>query len=344
MKLVKTPHHWFNEQTLNFNLQATLLILIIFFGSPEKLIASPLEEAPTTFNTKTGELYWDISERIRIKYLASCEIYHLSYKPYNYESILKKFLNNVDFFNILSRGSMDLSCNSQGRPGLVVVNRLRSNGSISHLDTDNWGQHYVVSLNGNKLHLLRLLKEHDNQNYQHLFAALQLNKKVIIQEVVLGSGFRENYRILRSKKQGSLIFNKLLNEKVINISEINNAEVLTKVLLQKKIDEDKENKAMLYESVLLYAAIVFLVSIIVLMFYLKLVHPIFKRVTFQVYCKAKELVLKKRKVTTNGTSVIKSDKFTSYSVADEILKWAKMRDEGIVSEEEFEKAKDDMLD
>lgn len=42
-------------------------------------------------------------------------------------------------------------------------------------------------------------------------------------------------------------------------------------------------------------------------------------------------------------NIIKTDKLKAYSVADELQKWIQLRDEGHISEEEFQKAKEKIL-
>ena len=41
--------------------------------------------------------------------------------------------------------------------------------------------------------------------------------------------------------------------------------------------------------------------------------------------------------------IIKNDKLKSYSVADELLKWAKLKEDGHISEQEFDDAKKKLL-
>ena len=41
--------------------------------------------------------------------------------------------------------------------------------------------------------------------------------------------------------------------------------------------------------------------------------------------------------------ITKRDKMNSYSVADELLKWAKLKEDGLISKEDYEKAKNALL-
>jgi hypothetical protein len=53
--------------------------------------------------------------------------------------------------------------------------------------------------------------------------------------------------------------------------------------------------------------------------------------------------------STNGstddpkTDIIKGEKLKQYSVADELMKWAKLKEDGHISEEEFQEARDKLL-
>ena len=45
----------------------------------------------------------------------------------------------------------------------------------------------------------------------------------------------------------------------------------------------------------------------------------------------------------NEIKIIKGENLRSYSVADELSKWAKLRDEGVISEQEFQEARNKIL-
>ncbi|MGO3128309.1 MAG: SHOCT domain-containing protein [Luteimonas sp.] len=50
-----------------------------------------------------------------------------------------------------------------------------------------------------------------------------------------------------------------------------------------------------------------------------------------------------KKQKGNEVKIIKGENMRSYSVADELSKWAKLRDEGVVSEQEFQEARNKIL-
>ncbi|MCP4614770.1 MAG: hypothetical protein GY845_39315, partial [Planctomycetes bacterium] len=54
--------------------------------------------------------------------------------------------------------------------------------------------------------------------------------------------------------------------------------------------------------------------------------------------KAKSLTEKKE-----GVEIIKAEKFKSYSVADELMKWAELKKKGSITEDEYLAAKDKLL-
>jgi len=43
------------------------------------------------------------------------------------------------------------------------------------------------------------------------------------------------------------------------------------------------------------------------------------------------------------SKIIRTDNLKSYSVADELLKWTQLKDAGVVSEEEFQEARDKIM-
>lgn len=51
----------------------------------------------------------------------------------------------------------------------------------------------------------------------------------------------------------------------------------------------------------------------------------------------------KQSSKANDIKIIKGENLRSYSVADELSKWAKLRDEGVVSEQEFQEARNKIL-
>ena len=51
----------------------------------------------------------------------------------------------------------------------------------------------------------------------------------------------------------------------------------------------------------------------------------------------------KKHQKANDIRIIKGENMRSYSVADELSKWAKLRDEGVVSEQEFQEARNKIL-
>ena len=46
---------------------------------------------------------------------------------------------------------------------------------------------------------------------------------------------------------------------------------------------------------------------------------------------------------SDESQIIKNENMRSYSVADELLKWAKLKEDGLISEEEFKKAREKIM-
>ncbi len=59
--------------------------------------------------------------------------------------------------------------------------------------------------------------------------------------------------------------------------------------------------------------------------------------------KEKDANLKTKPVTSDGIEIIGNEKFKRYSVADELKKWGELRDEGYITEQEFQEAKDKLF-
>jgi Sec-independent protein translocase protein TatA len=51
----------------------------------------------------------------------------------------------------------------------------------------------------------------------------------------------------------------------------------------------------------------------------------------------------KKSTTESEMNIIKGEKLKQYSVADELMKWGKLKEEGLISEEEFNQAKAKLL-
>ncbi|PZT92470.1 SHOCT domain-containing protein [Sphingomonas sp.] len=58
--------------------------------------------------------------------------------------------------------------------------------------------------------------------------------------------------------------------------------------------------------------------------------------------KAKQ-VSDRRNVRPSSTPIFKRDNLKTYSVADELAKWKKLRDEGVVTDEEYDEARQSLL-
>jgi hypothetical protein len=50
-----------------------------------------------------------------------------------------------------------------------------------------------------------------------------------------------------------------------------------------------------------------------------------------------------KKVNTNSNRIIGRDSLTPYSIADELLKWSKLREDGLITENEYQEARMNLL-
>lgn len=69
----------------------------------------------------------------------------------------------------------------------------------------------------------------------------------------------------------------------------------------------------------------------------------FSKNSFYAVCKKCNHKTTIYKPLESEVEIIKNDKLKSYSVADELLKWAKLKEDGHISEQEFDDAKKKLL-
>ncbi|WP_375185599.1 SHOCT domain-containing protein [Pseudoalteromonas sp.] len=102
---------------------------------------------------------------------------------------------------------------------------------------------------------------------------------------------------------------------------------------------DDDSKALIVVSIFM---------IIVVTIYLALFNRLFVKVTLkhEEWIEKEGLFLTNKKSQTpkpSSAKIFKHNMLNSYSVADELLKWAKLKDDGVITNEEFESAKRKIL-
>jgi hypothetical protein len=50
-----------------------------------------------------------------------------------------------------------------------------------------------------------------------------------------------------------------------------------------------------------------------------------------------------KQMNTNNNRIIGRDSLTPYSIADELLKWSKLREDGLITEDEYQEARMNLL-
>lgn len=89
----------------------------------------------------------------------------------------------------------------------------------------------------------------------------------------------------------------------------------------------------------------FIISTLVIgLFLFKIkIYPALKARCMALALILSELLKKLKKAVNFDSRIIKIQGLKSYSVADELLKWSKLRDEGLVSEDEYHEARAKLL-
>lgn len=127
---------------------------------------------------------------------------------------------------------------------------------------------------------------------------------------------------------------------LVNLSNLEGADRLSKILAVEKSEDISRTLYIKYFLITLINLAFFALIFVVIFAYKAKLHPkIVKGVKF-FYKKISKLIFRKE---VDGAQIIKNENLRSYSVADELLKWAKLKEDGLISEEEFKKAREKIM-
>jgi len=303
---------------VNINSQVKILVafLCICFSIP--LLAEEV------FDESTGELHWDINSEVRLKYIPSCRIDGPLDSVNN--SNLHHLIKSIDIFSVFDYYDNERYVICKGR-GLRAIYRLREDGLFPKPYSKN------ISINGENIEYtyqgFSILKDSDDsENYQKIFSASQTKSTVTAK--------------ILPKNTYSIEGESTITGQLINISNIDESDAIQNSQLQQLvINLNKEIRTKYKFVIMLALALVFAILAMLLLYKFK-VHPVVKAVSAIAFTRIKNVFHPLRK---NGgtTNIIKKDSLKSYSVADELLKWAKLRDEGHISKAEFDAARKKIL-
>lgn len=302
------------------------ITILIFLCSLSSIALS--KNALEKFNSSTGELYWDISPEYRLSYIPNCGINKL--KSYDTGSELHEAMRNMDVFGIL-RNTNESVMLCDGR-GIRILYRLRED-NIPPYDHIN-----RVFIN-NKIISAPLIVEKyktklDIEDYQQIYSAIQTGKSITVQIKTKINSYDFTYGDMKGK---------LLSSHIINIDNMSKADDIHKRRAQASIKNINSKLSMKYIYILIYDLLIIIGLILIFLVYKSKIHPVLKGVLLttkeKIYKQYHSVVNRK----TSDVNIVKSDNLKAYSVADELLKWAKLKEDGLVTEQQFEEARQKLL-
>jgi hypothetical protein len=300
-----------------------LVILGLLSISLSAIGSTTKYDAKETFNNKTGELFWDINQEVRLVFNTGCY-------PYNFNrgesSDSFQFFKRVDIFSVFDHYESEHYVDCKKR-GLKVIYRLREDGIFEGYLS------YDIDINGYSLWYPYPSFENNRSseinNYLYIYSALEEKKEIIVTLKFKDSEFRnlEDYEI----------------KSIVSPQDIENSVLIHKQILQHKAAALNQEIKEKYKYIIIFDALGLIALLVMFRLYRSKLHDKLKNIIKLAYKKviAVPNLIKSIKMPSSG--VIKSNKLKPYSVADELLKWAELRDKGHVTEQEYDNARKELL-
>ena len=307
-----------------------------------------------TFNPSTGYLSWDISTEVSLEYTYYCSRRQRGYSSVPEEqSIMKwhEFYKDIDFFNVLGLEKINLlDCSGWnsylgdlGKPGIRAIYKLTSDRvfPISYRNDISINNVGILLDKGRRsgfgnTEYYRPIYFGNTENYRPIYAALATNEPVTVR--IHAQGYPRG---------------ETLAEVIIDTSNIQRVEEAQRAWSQVYIDERNDEIQEKYKWVVIYNIMALLVSVAFLFVYFLKAHQFVKRKSLAGYSRVKRKslagysrvknILNFSSRKRNRVNIKKRDGQESYSVADELLKWVRLKEEGHISEKEFEDARKKIL-
>ena len=272
-----------------------------------------------TFNTETGELFWDINKEVRLKYISGCQISNSDKASavYNIIKSIDLFLQ-IHYYETMSV----VECKERG---LRVIYKLRQDGLFPPM-------YKSITINNKDLNYAStiyptLRSYYDKDNYQAIYAAIQTKSLVTVK-------IKERYSRYSSRP---------FSAKIISILNLDNSDAIKVKILGKAVIAKNNKLREKYKYVIIYNILGLLAVIVLLIIYKLKVHPLAKTILSKSKSTLAAIPNLLHRFKKDNIGIIKSDKMRSYSVADELLKWAELKKNGDVSEEEYNIARNKIL-
>lgn len=293
-------------------------------------MANTEKQAVENFNRETGEIYWELDSEVRLRYIPICKTVTDDFDTLN------EIIHEIDIFSILDWGGpYTISCNKRG---LRVAYALREDELFPEVYSKG------ITINDKKLEYYSerfgaIKSSSDSDNYQNIYAALKTNKPIV------AAVYKNKYFDLSARAYGNTEEPEV--KVIINASNLDEADRISEKLAEA---EAKQRNDEIYHK---YWAVLFLNSALLSFFALGLFlirHWVWRTsksaygIGSAVTAKAKSMIHGLLcTIKPERSTIIKTDNLKPYSVADELLKWTQLKDAGVVSEAEFQEARDKIM-
>ena len=309
-----------------------ILYVLCLFAISFTVSASPTG-LPGTL-TETGDLYWDINSEVRLKYIPLCRL--SEYGDHSRDTVLHSIINKLDLFSVLGYNNSEKYINCSGR-GLRLIYKLRED-SLFPID---YNDNNEITINDKALNFATkrypsLGDYYNSENYQKIYSAIQTNARVIVS--VKSIGYSTRIKSIISGKPSILL------QRHISIKNIKKSDDLSKYVLQGSVDELNTKIKKKYKFIILYDLLLAIALIVFLILLKARVYPLVKNIFGFSKVLIYKLVGRVLNVINLDSKIIKADKLKTYSVSDELLRWAKLKEDGHISDLEYEEARKKLLD
>lgn len=289
-------------------------------------MAATQNQAIEHFNRNTGELYWDLDGEIRIRYIPICKVKEGS------RSSLDELIAELDYFSILDYAHpTEVDCSKIGLRAAYILREdemFPANYQKSITINDEKIEYYthgLWSIRGNS----------DSSNYQHMYSAMQ-SKAPVVAAIYSGYYFKSLRESFFTQDPPEL-------ELVLNTSNLGEADELSKNIAM--IQSSKENSKIYrkYWIIGLLNGTLLFCSLFGFYFIIRRTMRALAVASSQSRPLKSAALGIIKKIKPTKSAIIKTDNLKTYSVADELLKWTNLKQAGIVSEEEFQEARNKIM-
>nr|WP_176704154.1 hypothetical protein [Pseudomonas sp.]QDK64825.1 hypothetical protein pA16J1_p11 [Pseudomonas sp.] len=296
----------------------TLLLATCLAIFPTVACASKVFDAQETFDKESGALQWDIGSNIFVSYQPECRA--VSSFQQGKEPLRNKLMNFIDVFSLLKRDSDQVLSSDSYQEGVIVC----GNRGLVFSGATDFGKEYGLDFylgsrwfNVDGIKVARTLRVDLPKTPKEDSVIIEVHKDSDSDSIFLNA----RINLLNTDTADKIAHDKSLLE-----VESINADIL------------KKYKIILVYDFFAIAAL----GIGLCLLRIKLLPRLqAKYVTSKHFFS--EFLSKLKRLASFDSGIIKVQNFKSYSVADELLKWSKLRDEGLVSEEEYCEARAKLL-